>query len=434
MNPLPVSLPFTDRSEAGRRLAERVRAYAVTDPIVLALPRGGVPVGAELARHLRIPLDVLLVRKIGMPGHQETGVGAITEDGHACFDDRALARIRMPREMLSSTVEAERAELARRLEVYRGSRAAPRLTGRDVIVVDDGVATGGTARAALQMVRRQRPARLVLAVPVGSQQAVEILRPEVEDLVVLTVPENFRAVGEWYRDFAQLSDGDVTAILAELRTPADEAGSERAVRIRAGDVYLEGELATPAEVRAGVVFALSHGRHDPRQRAVAANLRRSGYATLLFDLLTHDEWRRESDEDANGVDTAVLDERLQAAVRWLRRATDLASAPVGLFGSGAAAPAALMTAAARPEDIAALVVHGGRIDIAEESLPKVRAPVLVLVEGTDSFVRELAEWVLGRLSAPYDMRVMPGAEQLLARSEVWHEVGTAAADWFERYL
>lgn len=217
MNPLPVSLPFTDRAEAGRRLAERVRAFAVADPIVVALPRGGVPVGAELARSLRAPLDVIVVRKIGLPGHPELGVGAITEDGHVCFDDSTLARLRISREHLSAVVEAERLELARRLEVYRGARSAPRLSGRDVIVVDDGVATGGTARAVLRMVRRHRPARLVLAVPVASEAAVEALRPEADHLVALTVPENFHAVGEWYRDFEQLSDDRVTAVLAELR-------------------------------------------------------------------------------------------------------------------------------------------------------------------------------------------------------------------------
>ncbi|MFD0773790.1 phosphoribosyltransferase [Streptomonospora algeriensis] len=213
MNPLPVSLPFTDRSEAGRRLAERVRPQVSGDAVVLALPRGGVPVGAELARLLHIPLDVVVVRKLGVPGRAEVGVGAIAEDGKVCYDDRALARMQLSRRDLDGTVAAERNELSRRLELYRHGRPAPDLRGRDVIVVDDGVATGGTARAVLRMVRRQGPAQLLLAVPVAAQAALDALSEEADRIVVLTVPDNFRAVGEWYRDFGQLSDAEVTALI-----------------------------------------------------------------------------------------------------------------------------------------------------------------------------------------------------------------------------
>ncbi len=215
MNPVPVSLPFADRSEAGRRLAERVRPFAVNDPLVLALPRGGVPVGVELALRLDADFDVLMVRKIGLPGRPELGVGAIAEDGHVLYDDRALARMHVPRQALSDTVAAERDELDRRRRVYRGERPSRRIAGRDCVVVDDGVATGGTARAALHMVRQAGPARLVLAVPVASPEAVALLREEADALVVLSAPDNFRAVGEWYRDFGQLSDGRVTEIIAE---------------------------------------------------------------------------------------------------------------------------------------------------------------------------------------------------------------------------
>ncbi len=434
MNPLPVSLPFTDRPEAGRRLAERVRAFAVTDPLVLVLPRGGVQVGAELARHLRVPLDVLMVEKLHPPGHEGTDIGAVTEDGHVCFDDRALAHLGTTREALAQAADTRRAELARRVEVYRPRRKAPRLRGRDVIVVDDGAATGGTARAALRMARRQRPARLILAIPVASQLAVEALCPEADTIVVLTAPENFRSVGEWYREFDRPTDSDLSMVLRNAEQTGEGGDSERAVRVRAADVHLDGELASPTDVRGAVVFSVSHGRHDPRHRGVAAGLRRSGYATLMVDLLTHDEWRRERHGGNSGVDTASLSERLNATVRWLRRATDLASAPVGLVGSGDAAPAALLTAAGHPADVAAVVVCGGRIDLAEEDLPLVRAPTLVLVPGAESFVRELAEWTVRRLGAPHQLQVVPGAEQLLAGSEDWRIGGEAAAGWFERHL
>ncbi|WP_017601798.1 phosphoribosyltransferase family protein [Nocardiopsis lucentensis] len=430
MNPVPVSLPFTDRSEAGRRLAERVRPFAVRDPLVLALPRGGVPVGAELARLLDADFDVLMVRKVGLPGRPELGVGAISEDGHVIFDDLALARMRIPRQALAETVEAERKELERRRRAYRGDRPTPRITGRDCVVVDDGVATGGTARAALHMVRQADPAQLVLAVPVAAPEAVASLREEADELVVLSAPDNFHAVGEWYRDFSQLSDGHVTAILAERGRAHPPADVARGVRIRAGEDYLDGDLTMPAALRGAIVLAVGEGRTDPRWRAIASVLRRSGYATLLLDLVTAGERA----EHAEGVGTEVLGERLNAAVTWLRRATDAANEPVGVLGSGTAGPAALVTAAERPRDVGAVVVYGGRIDLAEPALSRVRAPVMVLLESGDSFVRELSEWARGRMAGPTDLRVMPGAEQLLEGGQEWRQVAVETLDWFDRHL
>ncbi|GLU48950.1 phosphoribosyltransferase family protein [Nocardiopsis ansamitocini] len=433
MSPLPVSLPFADRAEAGRLLAERVGALAETDPVVIALPRGGVPVGAELARRLSVPLDVLVVRKIGLPGRPEAGVGALAEDGHVCYDDGTLSRLRLSRGQLADVVGAERVELGRRLEVYRGDRQAPRLTGRDVIVVDDGAATGGTARTALRMVRRQCPARLFLAVPVIAPRALTLLQPEADQVVALAVPENFRAVGEWYRDFTQVGDGHVTAVLTELRDADSTGQTERAVRVQVHDRHLDGDLTLPAAIRGAVVCGVGHGRGSPYNRAIGTVLRQSGYATLLLDLLTPAE-RNEAANGGSGAGPLVLGDRLAAAVSWLRRATTVAGGPVGLLGIGTAAPAALVAAARLPHDVGALVLRGGRIDLAGDALSQVRSPALIMVQGADPFVRELAEWALGRLGAPYELVVLPGAEQLLDHSEEWRPVGERAAEWFRRTL
>ncbi|MCW2877311.1 MAG: phosphoribosyltransferase [Sphaerisporangium sp.] len=208
-----VLLPFADRAEAGNLLADRLAEAGLADPVVLALPRGGVAVAAPVAERLGVPLDVLVTRKIGHPQQPELGVGAIAEGGDPVFDSGFLLRLGIRASDLAPIVERERRELARRVTAYRGERRLPGLAGRDVIVVDDGLATGGTARAALRAVRMAGPGRLVLAVPVGSSRTVRALRDEADEVVVLATPPGFHAVGQWYERFEQLTDADVLRLL-----------------------------------------------------------------------------------------------------------------------------------------------------------------------------------------------------------------------------
>ncbi|MER6748632.1 phosphoribosyltransferase [Streptomyces sp. PDY-4] len=204
---------FRDRRQAGRELAARLRERrdegALPDPVVLALPRGGVAVAAEVARALDAPLDVLVVRKIGAPFHEEFGVGAMAGDGVPVFDEDSLLRLGLSESDLAAVVARERAELRRREERYRQGRPPPDTRGRTVIVVDDGLATGSTARAALRALRARDPGRLVLAVPVGAAEGLALMRSEADEVLCLHEPAAFMAVGQWYEEFDQLTDEDV---------------------------------------------------------------------------------------------------------------------------------------------------------------------------------------------------------------------------------
>jgi putative phosphoribosyl transferase len=208
---------FRDREEAGRLLAERLREYAGEAPVVLALPRGGVAVGYEIARALDAPLDVMMVRKLGVPWHPELGMGAIAEGGAVYLNRDVLAEAELDPEELQGVIASEARELERRVQRYRGGRPPPELKGRTVILVDDGLATGGTARAAIRALRDFGARRIILAVPVAASQTTELLRPEVDALVAVQEPSNLWAIGNWYEDFHQMTDEEVLVLLDQAR-------------------------------------------------------------------------------------------------------------------------------------------------------------------------------------------------------------------------
>jgi putative phosphoribosyl transferase len=214
-------MQFSDRREAGRALAGKLTGQQqegrLPDPVVLALPRGGVPVADEIARALGAPLDVVVARKIGAPFQSELGVGAVAGQAPPLYDPVLLGQLGLTEEELRPTAERERAELRRREDLYRHGRPALELAGRSAVLVDDGVATGSTARAALRALREAHPARTVLAAPVCSAQAHEMLSGEADDIVCVQVPAAFGSVGFWYQSFPQLSDEEVLDTLRVTR-------------------------------------------------------------------------------------------------------------------------------------------------------------------------------------------------------------------------
>ncbi|HEX5639685.1 MAG TPA: phosphoribosyltransferase family protein [Burkholderiaceae bacterium] len=223
-------LPFQDRVAAGRALGVRLAAMGLADPVVLALPRGGVPVGLEVARALNAPLDLLLVRKIGVPWQPELAVGAVMDGDEpvVVVEPHVQAEARIDGEYIERRAWEELKEIERRRALYLAQRAPEPVAGHTAIVVDDGIATGTTMRAALRGLRRRRPTRLVLAVPVAPPETIDALRAEVDDVVCLAQPERFGAIGYFYRDFHQLTDDEVIALMRQA--PASRAAPPRSAR------------------------------------------------------------------------------------------------------------------------------------------------------------------------------------------------------------
>jgi putative phosphoribosyl transferase len=217
--------PFEDRRDAGRRLAGKLARFMDERPVVFALPRGGVPVGYEISRSLGAPLDVFVSRKLGAPDQPEFGIGAVAAGGVRVLNRDVVRRLGIPDNYIEQITARETAEVDRRLRYFRGQRPEPEVVGRTAILVDDGLATGVTARAAVEALRRRRPRRLVLAAPVCAAQTAEHFRTKVDELVCLESPTDLGAIGFWYRDFEQTSDEEVVELLERARSERGTQGS-----------------------------------------------------------------------------------------------------------------------------------------------------------------------------------------------------------------
>ena len=427
---------FRDRVEAGRKLGLALAGLRGKDVVVLGLPRGGVPVAAEVANALDAPLDVIVVRKLGVPFQPEVAMGAIGEDGARVLDRRVVSLARVTDDDLRTVEVRERALLESRLERYRRGRAPKDLRGRTAVIVDDGIATGSTARVACKVARQLGAARVVLAVPVAPERAMDSL-PEADQVLSLISPRDFEAVGYYYRDFSPTTDEEVVHLLdaaARRRRdrPGQVAGVGQDVHIALDGVSINGDLHLPDQCRAVVVFAHGSGssRHSPRNRYVASVLQGAGLGTLLLDLLTPEE---EVDR-GNVFDIPLLAQRLSAATRWLKGRDDTAACRVGYFGASTGAGAALWAAAEPGAQVDAVVSRGGRPDLAGPRLAAVRAPTLLLVGGADTQVLALNRQAMDLMRAPVHLEVIPGATHLFEEPGTLARVAALATDWFSRHL
>lgn len=433
---------FANRESAAVLIAERLAHFKGTDPLVLGIPRGAVPMARIVAESLGGELDVVLVRKLGAPGNPEFAIGSVTEAGEVVLNPSA-AELDIDPGYVDREARAQLRVLRERRERLAPHRAAADPAGRVVIVVDDGVATGATMLAALTVLRRARPKWLVAAMAVAPEETLRRIADVADDVVCLDTPADFGAVGRFFDDFSPVTDEQVVATLREFRggraktedpRPLRKARAERKfdVEIPAGAVALQGDLVLPDPVHGLVIFAHGSGssRKSPRNTFVAERLRRRGLATLLMDLLTEEE-----DEDRESrFDIDLLTDRLVAATEWIAKRRDTGPLPVGYFGASTGAACALRAAAELRDRVGAVVSRGGRPDLAMPVLDRVRAPTLLIVGGQDDVVIDLNEVALARLECEKRIEIVPGATHLFEEPGTLERVAELAAAWFERHL
>jgi len=430
---------FENRRIAGQRLAHRLAGIPRAGLVVLGLPRGGVPVAYEVARALGAPLDVILVRKLGVPSQPELAMGAIGEDGVRVVNDEVARYVSVGERDFAAVEARERVELERRARLFRGGRVRESLVGRTALIVDDGIATGSTVRAACRVARAHGAAQVIVATPVAPPRTTARLQNDADEVVVLESPEHFLAIGEFYADFTQTTDDEVVDLLARERaqrvgeamaSPAARGDVEEAVEVPAGTVALAGDLRMPAGSRSVVLFAHGSGssRTSPRNRAVAGVLQQAGMGTLLFDLLTPAEAR----DRANVFDIGLLADRLGAATAWvLNRFPDVV---IGYFGASTGAAAALWAASEPGATVGAVVSRGGRPDLAGPRLAAVRAPTLLVVGGDDDVVLDLNRQAQARMRCETALAVVPGATHLFEEPGTLERAADLARDWFVGHL
>ena len=424
---------FRNREDAGRRLAAMLVRYQEEDPLVLALPRGGVPVARAVATALGAPMEVFVVRKLGVPWNPELGMGAIAEGGTAVVHEGIVAHAGVTEEEVTRVMERELVEIERRVRTYRGGRPAPEVRGRTVILVDDGIATGGTIRAAIRAMRERGARKVVVAAPVCARDTVGALREEADAVVCVEIPEDLFAIGMWYDDFAQLSDDDVRAAFG----PRAAADREEEVSVPINGLSVRGTLGLPEHPRGLVLFAHGSGssRHSPRNRYVARTLRTAGFGTLLMDLLTADEEEVDAHTAHLRFDIGLLSRRLVGAIDWLTVDPRTRDFPVALFGASTGAAAALRAAVSRPDVVRAVVSRGGRPDLAgADILGQVRCPVMLIVGGADAAVISLNRDALAEMPTPAELAIVPNATHLFEEPGALEEVARLAADWLRRHV
>jgi putative phosphoribosyl transferase len=445
---------FMDRTDAGRHLARSLEWLRGSDAVVLGLPRGGVPVAFEVATALHVPLDVIVVRKLGVPYQPELAMGAIGEGGIRVSNDEVIRRGGITSQEIAAVEERERTDLEQQARHFRAGRPHVGVAGRTAVIVDDGIATGSTAAAACQVARQMGASRVILAVPVGAPESLAALRNECDEVVCPYAPAFFMAVGTFYDDFRHVPDQEVTDLLTRAndaakvavasgggtltdlpthsasQTPGTitERDEDVDLQVADGAVSLAGHLTRPANATGTVIFVHGSGssRLSPRNAFVADQLNEAGLGTLLFDLLTTEE----EAVRAHVFDVQLLAARLADVTAWLRGQPGGLHSPLGYFGASTGAAAALWAAAEPGAHIDAVVSRGGRPDLAGPRLSDVHAPTLLIVGGRDDVVLGLNRKAQQELRCENRLAIVPGAGHLFEEAGALRTVTRLAREWF----
>ena len=421
------NIVFRDREQAARLLAERLERFALgrteDRPLVLGVPRGAVPMAKVIADHLHGDLDLVLVHKFSRPRDPEFALGSVTEDGDV-YLGRGAASHDVTEAEIGDAAGYAIAKLQAKRRLYTPHRRLIEIAGRNVILVDDGIATGATMISAIKAARDADARRIIVATPVASNEAIALLAREGAEVEVLHVPERLFSVSQFYEDFSQVSDADVIHALSG-------EPSESRMRL-AGGVTLFARLTLPEGAKSLVLFAhgSGSGRNSPRNQFVAHELNSAGIATMLVDLLTETEFESRS----KVFDIGLLSDRLGMIEDWISGDEQLRALTLGLFGASTGAAAAIRAAIRPGSRVRAIVSRGGRPDLAADALALVRVPTLLIVGGEDEPVLSWNHAAAAKLTCVHDVAVIAGATHLFEEPGALEEAARLGCTWFARYF
>jgi predicted phosphoribosyltransferase/alpha-beta hydrolase superfamily lysophospholipase len=424
---------YRDRKDAGQQLAAALKKQGIDHPLVLGIPRGGIPVAVEVAQALDGELAVVVARKLGAPGYPELAIGAVTADGASYINSGVAVASGADQRYIDAERQRQIEVATRREELFDGHRRPP-AKDRTVVIVDDGIATGATAIAAVRSMRGEGAARVILAVPVGPPETIELLQGEADIVVCLDADPGFGAVGQYYVDFSQVSDQEARAMLERFHAePADNENrkspqTERAT-IQRGEVSLVADLTRPAGTPPFPLVVFVHGfgssKESPRNQVIAAHLLDRGIATLMFDLSGHGESTRDPNEN---IDAYVAD--LDAVYGWVLAQEDIDGKRIGISGSslgGVIATRALIAGKVYPRT---MVLRAPPME--PEEFRAIDVPSLLLVGSYDPLLSEVRAGAA--LNPELTLSVVEGASHLFGEPGALEEALARTVNWFEKAL